>query len=270
MKRIDDPSHLRQQYKTSSNLLSRASLHARFSTNPENWFDWLFDRFDFPENATILEVGCGPGELWRANRHRLRDQWRITLTELSRGMVDAARNNVSHLPQVVDCRVADIQELPFADDEFDVVIANHMLYHVPDRARALREVTRVLKRSGSFYGATNGINHMKELPELMAAFTGRPSHRVTEDLSFTTGNGAAFLSEFFSCVELAQYPDELKVTEVDPLVDYVFSSDRLCHPIRDARTEFRKFLARLLKNSGAIRIQKEVGLFMASEPHKEI
>lgn len=270
MKGIDDPSHLREQYKSSSNLLSRASLHSRFSTNPENWFEWLFNRFNFPENAKVLEVGCGPGEMWKANRHRLSDRWRITLTDLSPGMVEAARKNVSHLPAIVDCRVADLQKLPFADYEFDVVIANHMLYHVPDKEVALREVTRILKRSGSFYAATNGINHMKELPELMAAFTGTPNHKVTEDLSFTTGNGAAFLSGFFSRVQLDRYPDELKITEVEPLVDYLFSSDRLCHPIRDARAEFREFLARLLKESGAIRIQKEVGMFTAMGPRKEI
>ena len=46
---------------------------------------------------------------------------------------------------------ADIQNLPYQDASFDVVIANMMLYHVPDIARGLSEVRRVLRRDGRFF-----------------------------------------------------------------------------------------------------------------------
>lgn len=42
----------------------------------------------------------------------------------------------------------DIQQMPFKDDEFDVVICNHVLEHVPDDRKALREIFRVLRRGG--------------------------------------------------------------------------------------------------------------------------
>ena len=44
--------------------------------------------------------------------------------------------------------VADVQDLPFPDASFDAVIANHMLFHVEDRPRALGEIVRVLRPDG--------------------------------------------------------------------------------------------------------------------------
>lgn len=68
MIRGTDQSYLlNEQYKTSSNLTNRASLHERFSTNPQGWMHWMFDQYDLPENASVLELGCGPAWLWRKN-----------------------------------------------------------------------------------------------------------------------------------------------------------------------------------------------------------
>jgi SAM-dependent methyltransferase len=42
----------------------------------------------------------------------------------------------------------DIQKMPFPDFEFDIVICNHVLEHVPDDRKAIREIFRILKKSG--------------------------------------------------------------------------------------------------------------------------
>jgi len=59
--------------------------------------------------------------------------------------------------------VADIQSLPFHDAAFDVVVCNWVLYHVPDRDRAIAELARVLRPGGRFVGAYNGRAHLQEL-----------------------------------------------------------------------------------------------------------
>ena len=176
--------------------------------------------------------GWRPGDLWTANREHLSADWTLTLTDLSPGMIETAKGNATGLKLGTECRVADIQDLPFTDNQFDVVVANHMLYHVADLSHALGEVCRVMRKSGVLYCATNGINHMKELAELITGFAGKQVGQPLPELKFRTDNGGEVLSRFFLA---------------------------LC----SRKAEFQNYLATELKRSGAIRIRKDVGLFAA-------
>src|SRR3954462_6193009 len=114
MSKMSDRQYLREeQYKDSSNLDARIQLHTRFSTNPYNLFLWIFDHFELPEHARILEVGCGPGHLWRSNLHRVPVGWEITLSDFSTGMVQEARESLSHCGHPFMFSVLDVQQLPF-------------------------------------------------------------------------------------------------------------------------------------------------------------
>jgi ubiquinone/menaquinone biosynthesis C-methylase UbiE len=209
-----DPTFLReQQYRDDSNLRARIELHRRFSTNPQPWHRWVFERIELPADADILEVGCGPGELWLQNLERMPDGWRLTLADLSQGMLDKAREG---LGERASYQVADIQELPFEDAFFDCVIANHMLYHVPDRPRALAEVSRVLRSNGVFHASTNGLDHLKEIKELYV-------HR--EPWEFRIEQAGDELRAVFPEVDVEYFPDSLEVTEAAPLIAFVHSMD---------------------------------------------
>ncbi len=77
------------QYKDSSNLDARVNIHARFSTNPYGWFNWVFDTLvKLPADAKILELGSGPAYLWMNCSNRIPAGWDITLSDLSAGMVE--------------------------------------------------------------------------------------------------------------------------------------------------------------------------------------
>src|SRR5512138_1329879 len=157
------------QYKDSSNLNAREEIHRRFSTNPYGWFNWVFDiLLKLPANTKILELGCGPAYLWRECSSRIPADWDITLSDLSPGMVDAAWKNLVVTGRAFQFKEIDAQEIPFADETFDAVIANHMLYHVPDRGKALSEIRRVLKTGGRFFATTVGENHMMQMMDWYA------------------------------------------------------------------------------------------------------
>jgi ubiquinone/menaquinone biosynthesis C-methylase UbiE len=202
---------LEQQYRTAENLETRIALHERFSTNPEPFPRWVFDRLPSAKTADVLEVGCGNGNLWYANRDRIPPGWRLTLSDLSEGMVEQTRRRLGDRAHY---RVADVQQLPFANDSFDLVIANHMLYHVPEPGRALGEIARVLTSGGVLVATTNGRNHLRELRA-----AGAPRWSRT----FTLENGPAQLAPFFTYVEAQHYRDSLDVTEVEPVIDFVRS-----------------------------------------------
>ncbi len=69
---INDQDYLlNNQYRDAANLDARVRLHQMYSTNPYNWHRWCFDQLDLPPDARVLELGCGPGYLWRENPDRI-------------------------------------------------------------------------------------------------------------------------------------------------------------------------------------------------------
>ena len=151
-----DNSQLRIQYADSAKLNARVRLHQTYSTNPRGFAEWLFDQVEIVPDASVLEVGCGPGWLWRRNWDRVPSSWRIVVSDFSPGMVSEAQSHLSRLGIHAGFCLCDAQYLPFGDGSFDIVFANHMLYHVPDVHLALSEFSRVLRSEGVLYTATNG------------------------------------------------------------------------------------------------------------------
>lgn len=128
-----DQSYLREvQYRDPAKLAARANLHVRYRTAVKPWFPWVAHQIAWPAEGGVLEVGCGAGWLWAEAADHLPPGLRLTLTDLSPGMVDVAMERATGTGRygAVAGQVADAQDLPFADASFDVGVANHMLYHV--------------------------------------------------------------------------------------------------------------------------------------------
>lgn len=258
----------KNQYRNSSNLDARAELHRRFSTASQRWQPWVFQFLSLEPGMRVLECGCGPGWLWRENLAHIPAGCQITLTDLSPGMVAEAEAALAGSGHHFVFQQANIQALAFADEHFDVVVANHMLYHVPDLPQALAEVRRVLKRNGRFVAATNGNNHMKELPLLVPESVRQiaASLRVRGDagqLPFRLENGRAALEPYFERVDLHLYDDGLVITEVEPLLAYAFS---MINPGVDvpetAVAQLRESWTAKIEAEGSIQISKESGVFV--------
>jgi ubiquinone/menaquinone biosynthesis C-methylase UbiE len=260
-----DPNYLKfNQYRDSSNLDARAAIHQRFSTNPYGWFHWVFDRLSaLPENARILELGCGPGYLWKECGQPIPASWNITLSDLSPGMVDAAWRNLVVIGRNFKFEQIDAQSIPYPNETFDAVIANHMLYHVPDRKKALSEIKRVLKADGRLFASTLGKDHMREMWERLEHVA--PVTRETITSAFTFENGTAQLQEFFPRVELSCYEDNLRVTDVSAIVAYVRSMTSTAEFSEGQFLSIEREFAEAMKKNGEIFITKASGLFLAQK-----
>jgi ubiquinone/menaquinone biosynthesis C-methylase UbiE len=146
----------------------------------------LFDAIKEFAPARVLEVGCGAGEMAARVRDELGAE--IIGIDSSERMVELTRQ------RGVEAQVADVQELPFGDGEFDCVFAAWVLYHVLDRERAIDECARVLRPGGRFVTATLADENMSDLWD----FLGSPRER---SLTFSSTNGAAQLERHFVHVE---------------------------------------------------------------------
>jgi len=157
---------------------------------------------------------------------------------------------------------ADAMALPFRDASFDAIVANHMLYHVPDRPRCFAEIQRVLAPDGWLAAATNGIEHLDELEALLhregVAGAGAVNLAIAP-FSLQSG-GDQLAAARFREVRLLRHEDALAVTEVEPLLAYVRSMTRL---EGDAAERIRAAVERVIAERGAFGIRKDPGFFLA-------
>ncbi len=256
---------LEDQYKNSSKLNTRINIHEKYSENKNDWHLWLFDQLNISPNCRILEIGCGDGTFWLKNSERIVSSWNIILSDYSEGMVETVQKNLEGIPNIQYSQL-NIEDIPYEDNSFDIIIANHMLYHVPNRKKALKEVRRVLKQEGAFYCSTIGVDHMKEFGELLKRFDPNldyPSARENA-LKFGIENGSDQLRVYFNEIVYKGFPGGLKITDEKAIVDYLLSSNTDLNKIlvNEKLSEFIYFLASEKKsNNGVINITKLTGLF---------
>jgi len=264
--KFTDQQYLKtDQYKDPSNLDARVEIHQRFSTNPYGWFQWVFDALlKLPEDARILELGCGHGLLWKENIGRIPAGWNITLSDFSPGMLDAAWRNLVVTGRPFQFKEIDAQSIPFEENTFDAVIANHMLYHIPDRPKALAEIRRVLKPNGRLIATTVGEHHMKEMSDWLSRVgAGKASGMFS--IPFVLENGAGQLEQFFNHISLSRYEDHLEITEVEPIIAYIRSGFAASDLMEDELAALKRELQAELREDGKIFIAKDSGLFEAAK-----
>lgn len=259
----NEETNIIEQYKNAKNLNDRISLHEKYSTNKQGWFNWLFNQIDFSRVNRLLELGCGNGKLWQENRIDLRNR-EIFLSDISEGMVEEVRNK---LGSDFNCIVADAEKIPFKDEYFDSIIANHVLFYLNDLNLGLKEIDRVLKSDGILYCSTYGKYHMKEIAEIVQNFDSRISlsNHSLYDI-FGLENGESILKECFYNVQRMDYQDSLEITESKPLIDYIMSCHGNQNEILGPRlNEFKEYIEELLKKTGKIVVTKQAGLFMCKK-----
>lgn len=245
------------QYKTATNLNTRISIHEKYSTNKQPFGEWITDHYEIYPGFRILELGCGTGDVWKSRGSLLKDGCLLTLTDFSEGMLEQAKQNTLGWKQV-DYKVVDIQEIPFEDCSFDIVIANMMLYHVPDLDRGLSEVRRVLKPDGQFYCATYGEHGIME-------FINDTLHDYgihgQIGKTFTLQNGSVSLKRHFSSVHRFIREDGLAINQIDDFIEYVMSLSSLTGIVDGCRDILRHaFEAKAI--DGILYVPKEYGMFI--------
>ena len=263
-----DPDYLRDtQYRDPTNLNARIALHVRFARADEPWYPWLAGRVEWPEDCQVLEVGCGPGLLWTSIAPLL-PHLRLTLTDLSAGMLDAARGAVDPIDSIdlVATRACDAQDLPFPDASFDIVVANHMLYHVPDPARAAAEFARVLRPGGVLLAATNGPNHLDVIADISRQVFGRSSIDFV-DRRFGRSNGGEILGTAFEDVEWQPHPGRLVCDDPAAVVAYIESSSagQEADPSQLAALT-QAVQDRFQAAEGVVTMTTDAGCFIARQP----
>lgn len=259
MSTLNDTAIVKQQYATAKNLNTRISIHDKYSTNKMGFGNWIVSNYRIEKGMKVLELGCGTGDVWKDRESLIGMCSKLILSDFSEGMVATAKANIGNYDNV-EYSVMDIQEIPYQDDMFDIVIANMMLYHVPDIGKGLAEVRRVLKSDGCFYCATYGEHGIVEyLSKILSGYG------VEDNINknFTLQNGHEILRKAFSKVEKLEYVDSLAITGIDDMVEYIYSLSSMTSLSSIPKQEIKDILTSHTIN-GILNVPKEYGMFIAS------
>lgn len=263
---LTDSRYLRDdQYREPGNLGRRAALHIKYSTATERWFPWLATQIDWAPAAAVLDLGCGPGWFWAGAAPVLPPGLRLTLADLSHGMLRDARTRLATKYRSAEFVQADASALPFGSDHFHVVVAGHMLYHLPDIGRAVAEVSRVLRPDGVLLASTEEDGSLQELHEIRReVFGGDDTARITR--RFSRASGEPLLAGHFGRVEWRSHPDELRCTDPDDVLAWLTSIPPGSQASADQRRRLRRAVQDRFAGTGEFRITKRAGAFVASQP----
>lgn len=268
----NDPEIVRKQYQTDDTLRTRQEIHATYTVPKVDYIQWVLGNVHWQGGERVLDVGCGSGIYYAALKDRVPDVQYIGV-DMSFGML---RNH----PVPDEVVVGDAVRLPFAEDSFDVIMANHMIYHLPDIQSAIIEFRRVLKPEGALLVATNSTQSMPELQVLMrraillltrtAGTQVRPPAPASD--LFALENGSRMLSHHFYAVVRHDLPSKLIFPDTEPLMRYLESTRSLREPQLpedvnwdDVMMIMSQQASHLVNHLGELAINKINGVLVATD-----
>lgn len=257
-------SRVREQYKSDKNLNIRNILHS-YNINKVDFDKWCFNQINFPKNARILELGCGTGKLWFKNKESIDKNLNITLSDFSKSMLRIAKDKLKDVDYDFKYEEINVENIPYEDESFDVVIAEHMIYFASDIEKALSEIKRVLTRGGMFYVSANSCETMAELNKLVEKFDsslGLDNNGYSS--RFELENGDAILKKYFNKVDVEILEGKIIVDDAKPVVSYKASTIQgSTILVGEKKKEFTKYLEDYIQKNGNISITTKTCMFKA-------
>ena len=269
-----DPDILTSQaYSNDENLVIRYRTHELYSRPKVDFAQWVVDTLHWRGDEIVLDVGSGPGSYAKLVQDRT-PQGAYIAGDLSLGMARKVREQVGG-PHTHALNL-DAQQLPFPDASFDVVLANHVLHHVPDIDRALAEIHRVLRPDGCLIATANGQNTMPEFETLSrraCTLLGFPRQEfLAPHRHFTLENGTLRLARVFRAVARYDLPGAFYFPAVEPVLDYLNSLRAIRAPYLpedvswdDFMEVMEKQITRLIRHFGELQVQKLAGTLVATD-----
>lgn len=203
------------EYLDLDSLRTRIEAHRQFSEVPEDVEKDVILAVGLRPEDSLLDVGSGTGSFLarvRAGGHRGR-----------LAALDASPEAVAAAASVADDAVqGSATALPFADGEFTVVTARHMLYHVDDPDAAIAEARRVLSVNGRFAAA---VNHLNTTPYIAAIVREEVEKAgivppVLPGSRVHTGNLPDMVSAVFGKVDVKRHNNALVYESTEGVIRY--------------------------------------------------
>jgi SAM-dependent methyltransferase len=265
--RPDPDSAVHENYATNANLNARRGLLS-YTVTPPTPQPNVVDLLDWPDDARVLDIGCGDG-VWTAVAAQRTPRGPVVGLDFSLGMLHALADRSRDVLRVQ----GDANGLPIRSGSVDVVLAMWMLYHV-DRHRAIEECRRVLRPGGKLIAATNESSFLPGLDDFLQQAASEVAGRQLDEwlgtLAFDLETGESWLTPHFANVERVVNETPFEVPDATPLLAYIDSVRGPTIARQGDDFDFDAFrslveaeLDRRLE-SGPIRFDRRIAFFVAS------
>ena len=266
---IQNKQNLLLQFGTPEGLQKRILFHHQHTHFEENFQQWLFSHYHFNQNAKVLEIGCGDGTLWQCNKNKIPKDIEITLSDISQKMLDECYSKLNDVSQIKSYEYADCFHLPYDDESFDIVIANHVFMYFENVQQALKEIYRVLKKDGILYCSTIAKDMMKERDELLKDFDSKIS--FNQDIlyqQFGYENGKLKLSQYFKDIELFERKEVYEIIDVNLFYQFILSTKGIStnfELLYKKKKQFYDFLKDYFSKHKVFYLTTHCGMFKAKK-----
>ncbi len=192
MERVPEPELM------EDDLQAEAYARADFAEPNTLFCQTLLDRLDPPERARVVDLGCGPADI-PVRLARLRPAWTLDAVDGSPAMLRHASDRVRDegLSDRVHIHCSLLPALSLPEAEFDLVISNSLLHHLPDPSLMWREVSR-LARPGALLA----------LMDLMRPDSREAAENLVE--RYSGGEPEVLRHDFAASLLAAFTPDEVR------------------------------------------------------------
>ncbi len=263
---------IRRCYASDRYLRIHDETHAKYGVPKCDFVSWTLDTVAWQGRETVLDLGSGRGSHYPQLIERAAD--------INYFALDLSSFLLQQHPAASQCLTrGDAVSLPYADDTFDVVMANHVLYHCSDIDGSLSEVKRVLKPTGKLLATTNSIHTMPELQVLirraivLLCNNGARVHPLTfPSDAFALENGTRILSRHFYAVVRHDLPGQLVFDNIEPAMDYLDSMrDLRQHNLPedvawdDMMLIMRQQMTQMIQLMGKLELTVSTGALIASD-----
>jgi SAM-dependent methyltransferase len=251
--RADDPAYVRYQYSDDEKLRIRIETHDLYSER-RGFHDWVIAQVAAGPGQRLLDVGSGPG----TDYHPLLPGVDVVALDTSLGMLARVRAKRVN---------GDAQALPFPHAAFDRVMCNHMLYHVPDKLAALREMRRVVRPRGRVTITANLRGSYANLWEMR--------NTALAELGLTPQHGTGYwfaaedvelVASVFPGVRVELWNDAFVFPSSAPVLRYLATGPAGVADDEDRRRLFallRPRIDAIVAREGAFRVPKGAGCIIA-------
>ena len=255
------------QYLTSTAFETRLRFFAKYSTSQTTWYEWVWNTIssEFRCDSRILEIGCGKGSLWQDRK--IDKSMDIYLTDISYGMLEDIHIQGSesdyYLIQM------DGVKSSFRSKSFDIIIANHMMYHVPNRIHLIHEFDRLLSSDGMLFISTYDIRHLSELFTLVNAYEPTLEYG-NRPYPFSLEDGVSALNTLFDNIEVQIYEDSLVVDNATDIMIYILTTPKMMKKLnsKSMRDELHEYFNAHIRENGPLIITANQGIIKVKNTRK--